>query len=90
MQTQEKKKRDITLNNSLRLLLSTDKLFIPLVDNITSIDDLELLLDGKDNDCTLIEGDADVIYDVISLCYNARESGNIVTIGMQGGLIEFR
>ena len=77
----------------LQLVISSDQLMIPLKDNITSWDDLSILLEGNDNKCFVIEGTSESIYNVIDKCYEARRRNtycNITLFDNKSFILKFK
>lgn len=77
-------------NNKLRLVISTDILIIPLADEITCLEQLDVLLPGENKQCYIVEGESDDIFHVIDLCYKARESAIVVDLEFDVATIPFK
>lgn len=71
-----------SLNDVLTLLVSSDSIAIPLKDNdsIASLDDIDILLAGDNTAYLIVEGASEQIYDMIDMCYSARENNRAVIL----------
>lgn len=85
-QQPQKEATRVSGDTLLYILVSSDMLAIPLTDPICKKDDMDILLDGKDEALYVLCGNEKSVFELIDNCYKARENNDALKINTQDGL----